>query len=101
VPPLPDDRSLTSVPMTTPPNAFLNIGNSRWAVSVHGVLCSPTLVRGAGSSSRARKTPPAVSTLEPTNHRDRLHGRADLRSAARSASIVDPVPLTTELIVKS
>ena len=35
MPPPHDDRSQTSVPMTTTPNAILNIGNSRWAVSVH------------------------------------------------------------------
>ena len=51
VPPPHDDRWQASVPMTTTPNAILNIGNSRWAVSVHsrpeglpgphGVQCSP------------------------------------------------------------
>ena len=51
VPPPHDDRWQASVPMITTPNAILNIGNSRWAVSVrslarrlpgpHGVLCSP------------------------------------------------------------
>jgi hypothetical protein len=35
----------------------------------YGVLCSPAPTRGAGSSSRTWKTPPAVSTLAATHHR--------------------------------
>jgi hypothetical protein len=30
----------------------------------HGVRCSPAPIRGAGSSSRTRNTPPAVSTFD-------------------------------------
>jgi len=45
---------------------FLNLRR----FSHHGVGCNPAPTRGAGSSSRIWNTPPAVSTLEPTHHRE-------------------------------
>jgi hypothetical protein len=35
----------------------------------YGVRCSPAPIRGAGLSSRTWKTPPTVSTLDPTHQR--------------------------------
>ena len=34
-----------------------------------GVRCSPAPIRGAGSSSRMRNTPPSVSIFDPAHHR--------------------------------
>ena len=44
---------------------------TRWGRSGldHGVRCSAAPIRGAGSSSRTRNTPPAVSALDPWHHR--------------------------------
>ena len=55
-----------------------------------------------GGNADADGEPLRSTGLQARHSADRhLHGRANLRSAARSGSVVDPVPLKTELIVKS
>src|SRR5215469_12169031 len=65
VPPPHDDRWQASVPMTTTPNAILNIGNTRLAVSLHppawGV--SPKIVKTA--DTKAMIVSHRISVLAP------------------------------------